>query len=44
MERFKVSGEELRGFYNNAATPLEEVFMDIEVDLAIKNQVAHPRE
>lgn len=39
MERFKVSGEELRGFYNNPATPLEEVFMDIEVDLAVNNQV-----
>jgi hypothetical protein len=39
MERFKVSGEELRGFYNNPATPLEDVFMDIEVDLAVNNQV-----
>ncbi|MFS4458392.1 hypothetical protein [Bdellovibrio sp. HCB2-146] len=38
MERFKVSGEELRGFYN-AGTALEQVFMDIEVDLAATNQV-----
>lgn len=38
MERFKVSGAELRGFYNDK-TALEEVFMDIEVDLAATNQV-----
>lgn len=38
MERFKVSGAELRGFYNDK-TALEEVFMDIEIDLAATNQV-----
>lgn len=38
MERFKVSGAELRGFYNEK-TALEQVFMDIEVDLAATNQV-----
>ncbi|MNJ92677.1 hypothetical protein D3C87_103510 [compost metagenome] len=38
MERFKVSGEDLRNFYNNT-TKLEKVFGDIEQDLRAENQV-----
>lgn len=39
MERYKVSGAELRNFYNGGATTLERVFSDIEVDLRAENQV-----
>ncbi|MGZ3769182.1 MAG: hypothetical protein ACXVCP_11485 [Bdellovibrio sp.] len=38
MDRFKVSGEELRGFYKENVT-LAQVFKDIEQDLRSNNQV-----
>lgn len=38
MERYKVSGDELRNFYKDNIA-LEEVFSDIEMDLLTNNQV-----
>lgn len=39
MERYKVSGAELRNFYNGSEVTLEKVFNDIEGDLRAENQV-----
>lgn len=39
MERYKVSGEDLRNFYNGSTTTLDQVFKDIEGDLRAENQV-----